>query len=314
MIDIIIPAFNAHETIERTLFSIAYQKQISLANVYIVNDGSDEDYSKEIKFFSKFLKIKELKMKKNSGPGCARQYGIDHSESEYIIFIDSDDVFYDPYVVSNLYNTIISENYDLVISNFYEKIDNDFLLRKRESTFLHGKIYKRSFLEKNNIKFNDSRNEEDNGFNQLLLLCNPKTICIDLISIIWCDYDKSITRKDDYAYTKQSLGIKGYTFNIEWAIEEGIKRNCDEEKISKLAYSALIELYYKYLQNQNDEVIKCTKNIYNLTNKHPLSEQDKKILYEEVFDCSLNDYSRMYLLNPCVSFEEFINLVKEQVI
>ena len=113
MIDIIIPAFNAHETIERTLFSIAYQKQISLANVYIVNDGSDEDYSKEIKFFSKFLKIKELKMKKNSGPGCARQYGIDHSESEYIIFIDSDDVFYDPYVVSNLYNTIISENYDL---------------------------------------------------------------------------------------------------------------------------------------------------------------------------------------------------------
>ena len=96
MIDVIIPAYNAHETIERTLYSIAYQRNSENLNVYIINDNSIKDYSKEIDFFKNFINIRELKLKENSGPGYARQYGIEHSDSEYIIFIDSDDVFATP--------------------------------------------------------------------------------------------------------------------------------------------------------------------------------------------------------------------------
>ena len=43
--------------------------------IYIVNDGSDRDYSEEVQYFSKIMKIKELKLKENKGPGYARQYG-----------------------------------------------------------------------------------------------------------------------------------------------------------------------------------------------------------------------------------------------
>ena len=56
MIDVIIPAYNAHKTIERTLYSIAYQRNSENLNVYIINDNSIKDYSKEIDFL-KILSI-----------------------------------------------------------------------------------------------------------------------------------------------------------------------------------------------------------------------------------------------------------------
>ena len=36
MIDVIIPAYNAHDTIERTLFSIAYQENVKDLNVKMI--------------------------------------------------------------------------------------------------------------------------------------------------------------------------------------------------------------------------------------------------------------------------------------
>ena len=62
MIDIIIPAYNSHNTIEQTLFSIAYQDMAKDVNVYIVDDCSKKSYNEIVKFFSNFINIKELKL------------------------------------------------------------------------------------------------------------------------------------------------------------------------------------------------------------------------------------------------------------
>lgn len=124
MIDVIIPAYNAHETIERTLYFIAYQRNSENLNVYIINDNSIKDYSKEIDFLKNFINIRELKLKENSGPGYARQYGIEHSDSEYIIFIDSDDVFATPLSLITLENAIKTSNSDVVVSAFIEQCIN----------------------------------------------------------------------------------------------------------------------------------------------------------------------------------------------
>ena len=128
MIDVIIPAYNAHNTIYDTLYSISYQSISDLLNVYIVNDASVKDYSEIVDFFSNFINVKELKLDKNSGPGVARQYGIDNSNSEYIVFIDSDDVFSSTFSLSTLYKKIKNDNLDIVsfrvlsFSNYFDKI------------------------------------------------------------------------------------------------------------------------------------------------------------------------------------------------
>ena len=59
-IDIIIPAYNAHNTIEQTLRSIASQTISNLCRVTIVNDCSNENYSEIINKFIKLLDIREI--------------------------------------------------------------------------------------------------------------------------------------------------------------------------------------------------------------------------------------------------------------
>ena len=101
MIDVIIPAYNAHKTIGRTLTSIAMQINRPLLKVYVVNDGSKEDYKDIINNYKDVINITEIRIK-NSGPGAARQVGLEASNSEYVVFIDSDDTLYNEFVCESI--------------------------------------------------------------------------------------------------------------------------------------------------------------------------------------------------------------------
>lgn len=71
MIDIIIPAYNAHKTIGKTLCSIMLQSRRDLVNVYIVNDCSSTDYQefvKKYKKYKKYFNIEELDIPQNVRP------------------------------------------------------------------------------------------------------------------------------------------------------------------------------------------------------------------------------------------------------
>lgn len=308
MIDIIIPAYNAHKTIERTLASIAYQKDAQELKVYIVNDASSENYSNEISFFKNFLDIKELKMNKNGGPGVARQYGIDHSNSEYIVFIDADDVFSSPHSVDTLYRNIKESNADVVVSSFYETLkDGSKKEYIEDRVWLHGKIYRRKFLEDNNIRFNNTRANEDNGFNQLIFLHDSKVEFIEDITYIWEYNETSITRLNDFEYTFG--GLEGYIYNITWALEIAIKDNCDYNKIAELAYYTLIALYYYYIEfideKEVDVLIKKSKRLYEIYLEYNLEKNREFEIWEEQYYISTQDMNIKQRLNPPISLEEF---------
>ncbi len=308
MIDIIIPAYNAHKTIERTLASIAYQKDAQELKVYIVNDASSENYSNEISFFKNFLDIKELKMNKNGGPGVARQYGIDHSNSEYIVFIDADDVFASPHSVDTLYRNINESNADVVVSSFYETLkDGSKKEYIEDRVWLHGKIYRRKFLEDNNIRFNNTRANEDNGFNQLIFLHDSKVEFIEDITYIWEYNETSITRLNDFEYTFG--GLEGYIYNITWALEIAIKDNCDYNKIAELAYYTLIALYYYYIEfideKEVDVLIKKSKRLYEIYLEYNLDKNREFEIWEEQYYISTQDMNIKQRLNPPISLEEF---------
>ena len=86
MIDIIIPAYNAHATLGRALCSIANQTNRESIVVYIVDDGSECGYDELVNSYSHLLNIKLIRIE-NSGPGNARQVGLDASSNEYIFKI-----------------------------------------------------------------------------------------------------------------------------------------------------------------------------------------------------------------------------------
>ena len=313
MIDVIIPAYNAHDTIEQTLCSIAYQTMTDLINVYIIDDYSKKDYSEIVSFFGHFLNIKLIRLDQNSGPGVARQYGIDHSSGKYIIFIDADDIFSDSFSVKTLYDSIEKDNNDIVVGKFIEESNNTFYDHIHDTTWLHGKIYRRTFLENNNIRFNNTRANEDNGFNQLCLLCNPKIKFIDDKIYIWRNNVKSITRINDHEY--QLTGLEGFANNINYALEEGLKRNCKLEDFSNLAFSTLISEYYYYLryyyEKEINKMLKLSKHTLELYNIYPIDEDKQtELMKNHLKSLMSEDEDLKYMLRPVISFESFLELLK----
>lgn len=81
----------------------------------MVDDCSSDTYDDIIEKFSSELRIKIVHLDKNVGPGLARQYGMEHSRSKYICFIDSDDLLNTVDSLEILYKEI-EKGYDSVMS------------------------------------------------------------------------------------------------------------------------------------------------------------------------------------------------------
>ena len=61
--------------------------------------------------------IKQLKLDKNSGPGLARQYGINNSNGKYIVFMDADD-YVESVWLEEIYKISRENKLDICISDF----------------------------------------------------------------------------------------------------------------------------------------------------------------------------------------------------
>lgn len=318
MIDIIIPAYNAHNTIYDTIFSLAYQNISKKLNIYIVNDKSTTDYKNFISFFKKsFNSIKELKLRTNKGPGYARQYGIEHSKSEYIVFIDSDDVLSSPFVLKNLYDKIKDENYDVVISKMKEETNYHSIKHNYLEEYLHGKIYRRKVLSDNNIKFNNTRLTEDIAFNMSIFLQNVNIGYLDSITYIWKNNRSSLTRKDGNNFLY--ISIEDFIYNCLFAIKRALDGNPNIKKISEFIYETIIYFYLYYLSfNDKKDFSICFKNmeeLINLSEKYEVDYNTKKLIIKN----KINEVTSLYnldifkLVNPTISLENFINLIKKEV-
>ena len=254
MIDIIIPLYNCIDTLEKTLLSISNQDIKDKFTIILVDDKSTQDYHLIIKKFQNLLNIKYYRLDKNVGPGIARQYGIDHSKNQYIIFIDADDLFPKENSISMIYN-IIKQGYDYVSSLVY----NEYLkINISNSGDLHGKIYLRKFIEDNNIRFNNSRFHEDNLFNSLVLINNPKKININEVTYIYSYNQKSLTKKEE---SKEFDRLKIYIQNMKYVVDK-TKDKCNKKLLDEyltIKYSYLKSIYKEIDNNKRKQLNKWLK-------------------------------------------------------
>lgn len=307
-LSIIIPSFNARKTLGKTLDSIRNQKLNINLEVIIVNDCSNYDYDNLVQKYQKYFKINELKTLRNMGPGGARQYGLDHSISKYVVFIDSDDYFYQANSLANLYEKIVKEDADLVIGNFLYERDNKIIVKSRNYVWLHGKIYKREFLTKNNIRFNESRANEDNGFNRLILLLRPKVTYLDEIVYVYQENPNSITRSNNRLYKLN--GLEGYCYNMNWAMDEALKRKVNEKTIFILAQNILGTLYFYYLDLEEkydaNKILIWSKHIKEKYDEYKDIGRDITINLSQIKNDLKDDIS---ITKERISFEEFLELL-----
>lgn len=299
MIDIIIPAYNSHKTIINTLLSINMQTIKDKVNVYIINDNSNKNYDEEVMLFKNKFNIQSIDIDNNCGPGNARNVGLNSSKGEYILFLDSDDELYNSLSLELLLNSI--QDSDLAIGGVLTEYDNkeyDYISNSKGS--LHGKLYKREFIVKNNLSFNNTYSSEDNAFHNLFLLCGPKVSYINDPVYFYKYNENSLS---DITYDKF---IVSYNYNVNWVINEAIHRKIDEYLIAKYFYKSLVYNYHLFLKFNKDfaELISSFK-------KYLLSFYDKYIflLNENEKQVILNEY--LVEIDDSFSLEEFIKLLEK---
>lgn len=191
MISVIIPAYNAAKTIVCCVESLLCQTYQDW-ELIIIDDGSTDNTLKVCQSFHD-QRI-QVYHKTNGGVSSARNYGLIYAKGEYIAFVDADD-YLDPMYLEHLNQ---GSDYDLSITGFcYDKEPEktNLLLELRDKSSIAkslselinadqlcypwGRLFKRSIIEQNHIRFNEKmRFAEDNVFNWEYL-CHINSLRID---------------------------------------------------------------------------------------------------------------------------------------
>ena len=178
-ISVIIPVYNAEKYLNKTLESILKQSLKDI-EVICVDDGSTDGSVEIIQSFIKKDDRVKLIRQNNQHAGSARNTGLKEAQGEYIHFMDADDYVLN-YAYEAIYNKVIK--YDLDCLKFSSVVydvkqkdtvdlpaftltrlrpgDFNRLLTLEEGSPIYkvnvapwNGVYRRTFLEKNNIVFN----------------------------------------------------------------------------------------------------------------------------------------------------------------
>ena len=339
LIDVIIPAYNVPDNILfRCLASIACQDIVSDLEVTIVDDASTEqNYAEVAKHFEDILKINILRYDINGGPGVARQYGIDHTSNGYMTFIDADDTFNGAFALKALRNSIEMNDgiYVMAVGVFDEVHEENLkpgdgpilMAHEQDMIWMFGKMYKRSFIDRYNIRFHEtSRANEDNGFNTLIRLCCSDQEQINFIPAhvyYWHENLNSITRANDCQYSYGGSirdSFYGFVENMIYAIKEAKKRRPYNGFINMWAVNCMLNIYEYYIecyaraQEHAENNFKWCKRYYNEIYKDLENEIPKDIFAQQYNDIMRNAYvgDKLNGIIPHIGIYEFLDSLKDK--
>lgn len=171
---IIIPIYNAQDTIEYCINSILSQTYRNF-ELILINDGSTDNSQKIIDSYKKqYPQIIKVYSQKNSGIAVTRNKGIAYSKGKYLFFIDNDD-YIDKEYIQTFVNEIEKRKCDVLIGGYRRVTEEGKILFQKQpintpwSKYMFitpwGRVYKRESLVKNKISFLNLNIGEDVGLN-----------------------------------------------------------------------------------------------------------------------------------------------------
>ena len=326
-IDIIIPAYKAHGTILRTLSSIAEQTILEDVDVTIVNDCCPEgNYTEYVEMFKPYMSIREIKLEENGGPGVARQYGIDNTDDEFFTCMDADDTLCGAIALEILREGInAGQEIKCCSASFLQLGDTlqQMLNHNNDMIWMFGKLYRREFINRYKIRFNETRANEDTGFNTMVkLLCdNPmeQVRYINECVYYWHNKKDSITRINDAQYAYDQC-LCGWTDNMIDAIKHVKKYKPFSGAAVQHTLSCMLNLYYYYIETVARKPVFTEQN-WEYVKKfyHSCYKRIEEDISEEVFSqmfsmCSQEKWASGSLIGiiPCMGIKEFMEKLKTE--
>ena len=201
LVSIIIPVYNVEKYLSKCLDSVINQTYKNI-EIICVNDGSTDNSINILETYNQIDARIQIITQKNGGLATARNTGLKYAKGDFVYFLDSDD-WVDINLIQTTLEAIILSDADICMFDACNVYDDSYVNVKRVSNFIFpqstkvmnykddnnirdlqctawSKLYRKSFLEKNNLLFPDGvRFGEDVPFWFELLLKNPKTVPID---------------------------------------------------------------------------------------------------------------------------------------
>lgn len=276
-LSVVIPAYNAENTIERCILSIQNQIYNDL-EIIVINDGSTDNTEKIIKAISdNDCRVKPITIP-NGGVSHARNVGIDSATGEYITFVDSDD-----YIDKEMYSTLMSliDKHHVKIAHCsYKNVDedgkvisvvgeNNKIVKQNHDEalecLLNGRLFAGGMCNKvfSTDLFVDVRLEETIKYNEDVLAC---FLLFDKVeSSIYTDYafynyvavsSSSTHSANSVLYCQQCLYVS--RLMQEMSVDKPYFKYADERIASKL-----LVLFRAYVFSKSNKFSKEKREIKN---------------------------------------------------
>lgn len=211
LISIIIPMYNTSKYIKQTVESVLNQTYSNF-EVIIVDDGSTDDGAEIVKA----LMLKDSRVKyfyqSNNGVSAARNNGIEHSNGEYLAFLDSDDLWL-PNKLEKQMNRIIATGMDACYCGYQYFCEDSKgktfpkryfegkilleVIKEKVSVWTSTVVVKKSIVIDNSITFRSGLNwaEDMDFFYRLLYKC--EFCCVREILALYRQRPNSLSASPD---------------------------------------------------------------------------------------------------------------------
>ena len=306
-VSIVIPIYNAERYLRQCLGSLAFQTLRDIEVICI--DDCSEDGSREILegYAAKESCVRILRLPENLGQGTARNRGLEIAHGEYVYFMDADDELANQDVLFRLVQEIDRDNLDVLFFDAETVIDDgvcnvvvraEDYIRKNDysvvssgqellSEFLKNReytvspclaIYRRSFLEENNIRFpSDHIFYEDNIFMTRVMLAAKRASHRP-----WHLYVRKVHAGSTVMSKPTIRHLRGHLACyrdvcelLEHSDWDRLTRKVlnDRRVVYKLNVRRTVDSYPDLLDSTNDELNKDELVLLHAIMKYPISEK-----------------------------------------
>lgn len=241
----IVPVYKVEKYLEECVESILSQTMDDY-EIILVDDGSPDACPAICDAYAaKYPKKIRVVHKENGGLASARNAGLKVAEGDYIFFLDSDDYLASDRV-NELYEKAAMNDADVLQTSYFTFTENTaergmvktsfdperlyshqdmekelcFVSSKMRIIFVWRNLYKRTFLEKHGIVFEEGlKMIEDGPFNMQAFSLAEKFVAVDIPVLCYRIRDDSLQRQkyvpdyDKWLYWNWSLKLKYFSEN-----------------------------------------------------------------------------------------------------
>ena len=263
------------EVVKPLLDSIAIQQGIDFNDieVLICNDGTDVHLTPDL--LGSYKYHIQYWQNEHKGVSGTRNALMDMATADYIMFCDADDMFVS---ACGLYQIMldISQGFDVLNSVFIEeaRMSNGqmtYITHSNDSTFIHGKVFRRQYLIDKNIRWNDALTiHEDSFFNVISLNMTDKVRVCKTPFYMWKYRSASVCRHDKKYMLKT---YDKFLDSNDALVDEMVKRGAMDKAMYFSCYM-IFETYYtmnkpEWVDQENIEYREKTERRFaEYFNKH----------------------------------------------